>query len=71
MSFSSPISQQPGEIPIFRTFLVKFSILAYISLKIGYFELGHDYDVTLTSYVGYWYFGMYGKRRPFAILWYQ
>ena len=48
MSFLSIINQKPGEIPIFRFFLTKFSILAYISLKIGYFELGHDYDVTVT-----------------------
>ena len=52
-------SQTPGEIPIFRTFLAKFSILAYNSLKIGYFELKHDYDVTVTSYLGclylFWY----------------
>ena len=46
MSFPSFISQKPGEIPIFRTYLEKFSVLAYIPLKIGYFELGHDYDVT-------------------------
>ena len=53
-----------GEISIFKTFLAKFSILAYISFKIGYFEFGHDYDVT--------YFGMHGKRRHLAIiLWYQ
>ena len=52
------ISQKPGEIPIFRTFLAKFSIFsifAYISLKIGYFELDDDYDVTVTSYLGRWY----------------
>ena len=59
MSFPSLISQKPGEIPIFRTFLAKFSILAYISLKIGYFELGHDYDVTVTSYLGCWYLFWY------------
>ena len=52
MSFPSLISQKPGEIPIFRTFLAKFSILAYISLKISYFELGHDYEVTVISYFG-------------------
>ena len=34
-----------------RTFLANFSILAYISLKIGYFELGYDYDVTLALLV--------------------
>ena len=44
--------------------IFNFVNLAYISLN--------DYDVTVTSY---WdvcsYFGMYGKRRPLAILWYQ
>ena len=49
------ISQKPGEIPIFRTFLAKFSIFAYISLKIGYFELSDDYDVTVMSYLLCWY----------------
>ena len=49
MSFSSLISQKPGENLTSRTFFAKFSILAYISLKIGYFELGHDYDITQHS----------------------
>ena len=31
-----------GEIVVFRTFLAKFLIFAYISLKTGYFELGDD-----------------------------
>ena len=48
-----------GEIPKFRTFLAKFSILAYISLKIGNFELGHDYDNTMTSYLRRWYLFWY------------
>ena len=39
MSFPSFISQNPGEIPIFGTFLAKFSFLAYFSQKIGYFEV--------------------------------
>ena len=39
------------EILIFRTILAKLSILAYISLNIGYFELGHDYDIAVTSYL--------------------
>ena len=66
------ISQKRGEILIFRTFLAKFSIFAFISLKIGYFELGNDYEVTVTSYLGFgMYVGMYGKRRPLVILWYQ
>ena len=42
ISFPSLISHKPSEILIFRTFLTKFSILSYISLKISYFELGHD-----------------------------
>ena len=66
MLFPSLISQKPGEIPIFRTFLAKFSISAY-SLKIGYFGFGHDYDVTVTSYLGCWYY----FDRPPAILCYQ
>ena len=48
-----------GEILIFRTFLAKFSILAYISLKIGYVVLGHDYGVTVTSYLWCWYLFWY------------
>ena len=51
--------QKPGEILIFRTFLAKFSILAYISLNIGYFEFVHDYGVTVTSYLGCWYLFWY------------
>ena len=39
--------------------LGKFSILAYISLKIGYFELGHGYDITVTSHLGRWYLFQY------------
>ena len=37
MSFPCLISKKSGEIPIFKTFLAKVSILVYISLKIGYF----------------------------------
>ena len=33
--------------PYLELFLVKFSILACISLKIGYFEFGHDCDLIL------------------------
>ena len=29
-------------------------ILAYISLKIGYVKLAHDYDVSVASYLGGW-----------------
>ena len=39
MSFPSFISQNPGEIPIFGTFVAKFSILAYVLPKIGCFEV--------------------------------
>ena len=71
-SFLSFISKKPSEIPIFRTFLAKNSILAYISLKIAKLGKIGNYDVIVTSYMGYLsLFGMYGKRRPIAILWYQ
>ena len=39
ISFPSFISQKPSEIPIFGTFLTKFSILAYVSLKISCYEV--------------------------------
>ena len=52
MSFPSYKPKKNGEIPISRTFLAKFPNLAYISLKIGYFELGH-------AYLGYWYLFWY------------
>ena len=57
MLFPPRSNPKPGEILIFRTFLAKFSILAYISLKIGYFELGHDYDEIIKFFVpnGFWY----------------
>ena len=38
---------------------MKCSILPYVSLKIGYFELGHDSDTTVTSYLGCWYLFWY------------
>ena len=41
------ISQTLVKMPIFKTFGGKFSILAYILLKIVYFERGHDYDITV------------------------
>ena len=31
-------------------------------------EIGFDYDSTVTSYLGCWYFGMYGKKRPLAVV---
>ena len=51
-----------------------FVTFTIILLNIGYFELGHDYDGTGrhpldVDFVTY--FGMYGDRRPIAILWYQ
>ena len=39
-------------------------------MKIDYFKLGHDYDVTVKVYLGRWYLFWYGKR-PLAVLWYQ
>ena len=58
-SFHFFISQKPGEILILGTILAKISIFVYISLEIGYFELGDDYDVTVTSYWGCWYLFWY------------
>ena len=56
-----------GEILIFRT-TINFevmSIFAFISLKIGYFELSDNYDVTATSYVGCCTFLVYiGRGDP-------
>ena len=45
--------------------------MAYISLKIAKLGKIGNYDVIMTSYVGYLYFFWYGKRRPISILWYQ
>ena len=39
----------------FRYLELLSEFLASISLKIGYFELGYDYDVIVPSYVGCWY----------------
>ena len=57
------ISLKSGEIPIFRTFVAKFPIVVYFSLKIGYFELDDEYNVTVTFTwdVGS-YFGIYEKK---------
>ena len=42
----------------------------YISLKIGYFELSHGYDITVTSHLGHWYLFQYvWKEETLAILW--
>ena len=52
--------------------IAKISIFVYISLEIGYFELGDDYDVTVTSYLGCWYLFWYvWKEKTPGILWYQ
>ena len=57
--FPSFTSQKPDEIPIFGTFLAKFSIFGHVLEKIGYFRFGHVYDVILPSYVRclylFWY----------------
>ena len=72
LPFSFFISKKTCEILIFRTFLAKFSIFAYISLKIGYFKLGDDYDVTETSNFECWYLFWYEwKEETLAILWYN
>ena len=53
------ISIEPGEIPIFGTFLAKTSILAYILLKIDIFRSVLFYYAIVTSYVDrfswFWY----------------
>ena len=62
ISFSFKPKTRSGEIQTFRTFfsfLAKFSILVYISLKIGYLQLSHDNDVTVTSYLECWYLFWY------------
>ena len=58
-SFSSFISKKPGEIPIFRTLFGE-------KLNFGlYFTVNRLYMGCL------YFFGMYGKKRPIAIPWYQ
>ena len=69
MSFPSVISQKLGEILIFRTLLWNFQFWprksAILSLAMIMTSLWcHTWDVGT-------YFGMYRKRRPLAILWYQ
>ena len=62
---SSFVSKKPGEIPIFRTFLAKDAILAYISLLIGYLGKIDNYDVIVRSYMGcLYFFGIYEKKKP-------
>ena len=53
MSYSSFTSQKPGEIPIFWTFLAKFSILTYVLLKIGWVRLcsWHHCDIMRWMFV--------------------
>ena len=58
-SFPSFISKKSGEILIFRTFLAKNSILAYISLKIAKLGKIGNYYVIVMSYVWYLYFIWY------------
>ena len=48
--------------PILRIFLEKNSIVAYIELKIAKLGKVGNYDVIVTSYTGYLYFLIYGKR---------
>ena len=72
ISFSYKQKEKNGEITIFRIFLAKNLILAYISLKTTKLGKIGNYDVIVLSYTGYLYgFGLYGKRRPIAILWCQ
>ena len=40
-------------------FLAIFWIFAYISLSVGFFELGNDFDVTVTTFLGCWYLFFY------------
>ena len=57
-SLQGPKPIHACEIPIFRNFQF-WPIISLCSLKIGYFELGLDYDATVTSYVGCWYLFWY------------
>ena len=67
----SPQNQKESDLNHLAS-LGKFSILAYISLKIGYFELGHGYDITVTVYLGRWYLFQYAwKEETLAILWFK
>ena len=61
LSFPSLISQKPGEILIFGTFLANFSILAYISLKISSLC---SVMIMTSLWRHTWDFGMYRNRRP-------
>ena len=60
--FPSFISQKPGEIPIFGTFMAKksiFMVFAYISEILEISVPAMHYDVTVTSYMGCLYFFWY------------
>ena len=71
-SFPSFISKKLGEIPIFRTFMAKIQFWPIFHCKSAFFDKIDNYDVIVTSYMGCLYcFGMYGKRRPIIIPWYQ
>ena len=74
ISFSDKPKKKPGKILVFfkRNFQ-NVSILAYILLKISFFfELGHDYNITVTSYLDFGNdFVVYGTRRSLAILLYK
>ena len=73
MSFPSFMSKTPREIPIFRTFLAKNLILAYMSLKISNLDKISNNDVIVTSYTGclYFFFWYVWKEETKAIPWYQ
>ena len=47
---------------ILVTFVVKFSILAYMYISLKNFEPGHTYDVTVMSYLGCWYLFWYAWK---------
>ena len=70
------ISEKPGEIPIFRTFLAKnndfFLKFGLFSLKIRFLSPAMFENVIVTSYLTDFHdFSINGKRRPYPIPWYQ
>ena len=62
--FPKAKSQKPGEIPILRTFIAKFSYCLYLIENRLFWLGGHTWDVDT-------YLSMYGKKKPLAILWFQ
>ena len=72
LSFPSLISKKPGEIPIFRTFLAKNTILCLyftVNQQFGQNQqLWRHCDVIRRMFV---VSATIGKRRPIAIPWYQ